>query len=419
MDWLSVLKNNIIHWIEGMGFPLEKAYFAQESLYFLGSFIVFFIFDKLIIYYVMAYVKKIARKSKTRIDDVLFENRVVFYFLRILTVYLWILVLDGIIIHFHLLYQLVFLTLKLYMDYLMVRGFVALFKSANDIYELEQKGRERSIKSYIQVFQLLTILIGVLVAISIVTSKDISYLLTGIGAFAAVLMLIFKDSILGFVGGIQINANDMVRIGDWISVPEANADGTVTDISLTTVKVQNWDKTISTIPTYSLVSNSFRNWRGMEDSGGRRIKRYLNIDLQSIRFCSDAMLTQLKEIRLLHDYLQHKEDELRAYNSKMGIEGDVKNGRHQTNIGVFRAYVEAYLKANSKIHSEMTFLVRQLQSTEKGLPLEIYVFSKIQDWAQYEAIQADIFDHLLAIIPEFKLKVFQNPSGADFRSIIK
>jgi miniconductance mechanosensitive channel len=226
-------------------------------------------------------------------------------------------------------------------------------------------------------------------------------------------MLIFKDSILGFVGGIQINVNDMLRPGDWLSVPNAGADGIVIDISLTTVKIQNWDKTISTIPTYSLVSNSFHNWRGMEESGGRRIKRALNIDLQTIKFLSEERIAELRKIQLIKTYLDKKNEELKKHNEAIGANEGFKNGRHQTNVGLFRAYVVAYLRANSNINFDMTFLVRQLPSTEKGLPLEIYVFSKNQEWAAYEAIQADIFDHLFAIIPEFELRIFQNPSGND------
>ncbi len=418
MEWFSQFSTYLQGLIIDLGFTLKSAIYTVESVYFLFTILIYFIVDSIVVKYVKAYIKKIADKSKTDIDNYLFDNKVFSYFLHILTIYLWLILIDILVVDFVLLHNLVVIVLKLYMDYYMVRGFIAIFNSVNDIYNSRQQDHKKSIKSYIQVFQLLAIVIGVLVAISIIVSKDISFLLTGIGAFAAVLMLIFKDTILGFVGGIQINANNMLELGDWISVPDAGADGVVIDISLTTVKVQNWDKTISTIPTYSLVSNTFHNWRGMEESGGRRIKRYINIDIHSIKFLKDSELDSLKSIRLLSDYLNKKEDELREYNEKLGIKGEFTNGRHQTNIGVFRAYIEMYLMEKKEINTDMTFLVRQLQSTEKGLPLEIYVFSKIQDWADYEAIQADIFDHLFAIIPEFGLTVFQNPSGADIQSLI-
>jgi miniconductance mechanosensitive channel len=244
------------------------------------------------------------------------------------------------------------------------------------------------------------------------------YLLGGLGAFSAVLLLIFKDPILGLVGGIQISANDMVRPGDWIVMNKSGADGVVTDISLTTVKVQNWDKTITTIPTYSLVSESFVNWRGMEESGGRRIKRSINIDMNSVKFASPEQLRKLKKIKLVRNYLDKTEKELKAYNEKNNIDDEVLvNGRRQTNLGIFRAYVAEYLKNNPNINQDMTFLVRQLQPGESGIPIEIYVFSKVQEWGKYEDIQSDIFDHLLATIPEFGLQVFQNPSGADFRRL--
>jgi miniconductance mechanosensitive channel len=211
----------------------------------------------------------------------------------------------------------------------------------------------------------------------------------------------------------------MVKIGDWISMPSHNTDGTILEITLNTVKVQNWDKTIATVPTYALVAESFHNWRGMEDSGGRRIKRSINIDMKSIKFCTNEMLNKFKKIQHLTEYISTKENELKQYNAENNIdETIVVNGRRQTNIGVFRAYIENYLKSLPVIHNEMTFLVRQLQPNEKGLPLEIYVFSRVQEWADYEAIQSDILDHILAVIKEFELDVFQNPTGNDFQKIV-
>jgi len=245
-------------------------------------------------------------------------------------------------------------------------------------------------------------------------------LVGGLGAFSAVLLLVFKDAILGLVAGVQLTANDMLRPGDWISMPKYDADGTVTDITLTTIKVQNWDKTISTVPAYSLFTDSFKNWRGMEESGGRRIKRSINIDMTSVKFCTEPMLEKYKQFQHIIDYVKNTEVEIQKYNSDKRVNTKVVvNGRRQTNIGVFRAYLYAYLQSHPDVRNDMTFLIRQLQPGEYGLPIEIYVFSKVQAWAQYEAIQADIFDHILAVIPEFDLRVFQNPSGGDFKSLIK
>jgi miniconductance mechanosensitive channel len=235
---------------------------------------------------------------------------------------------------------------------------------------------------------------------------------------AAVLILVFRDTILGFVASIQLSANNMVKPGDWIEMPSHNADGTVLDISLNTVKVQNWDKTIATVPTYALVSESFRNWKGMEESGGRRIKRSINIDMNSVCFVDDKMAERFKKIQVLKDYVVNREEEIKKYNEENKIDGSVVvNGRRMTNLGTFRKYVEEYLLQHPKIHNDMTFLVRQLQPDERGLPIEIYVFSNDQAWANYEAIQADIFDHILAVIPQFDLRVFQSPSGRDFQNL--
>ncbi len=261
------------------------------------------------------------------------------------------------------------------------------------------------------------IFLASIVVIALLIGKDPSVLIAGLGALAAVLMLIFKDTLLGFVASIQLSANDMLKVGDWIEMPGHRADGTVLDITLNTVKVQNWDKTISTIPTYAMVSESFTNWRGMEESEGRRIKRAIFIDMYSIRFCTPEMLEHFKKFENLREYVTQKEEEIRKYNEKHGLSpDDLLSARRQTNIGVFRKYLELYLKNNPRINHRMTFIIRQLQSTEKGLPVEIYVFSKEKEWANYEKLQNDIFDHIFAVIPEFGLKIFQSPAGNDMRT---
>lgn len=287
--------------------------------------------------------------------------------------------------------------------------------AVDDMFQSTVHAQGRSIKGYIQLIQIFVFVISAIISISILSDKNISGILAGMSAMAAILLLVFKDSILGFVASIQLSVNEMLKPGDWISMPNHGADGTVIDISLNTVKVQNWDKTITTIPTYALVSGSFNNWSGMQESGGRRIKRSINIDMTSVKFCEGELLAKLKKFHLLKEYLTTKEKEIQEFNMQLNLEhGDVYNGKRQTNLGIFRQYLDAYLRNNPHIHGEMTFLVRHLQPTEKGIPLEIYVFSNDQRWANYESIQADIFDHVLAIIPEFELRIFQSPSGYDF-----
>ncbi|WP_277509644.1 MULTISPECIES: mechanosensitive ion channel domain-containing protein [unclassified Ereboglobus] len=272
------------------------------------------------------------------------------------------------------------------------------------------------LKGVIQAGKLVIALIAAILVLSILLGKSPVYFLSGIGALAAVLMMIFKDAILGFTGGIMLAANKMVSVGDWIEMPSAGADGDVIDVSLTTVKVRNFDNTIVTIPAYSLASGSFKNWRGMSESGGRRIKRSIKVDMKTIRFADEKILEHWRHIELLKPYLDAKQKEIDEENKKKGCDLSVLgNGRCLTNLGTFRAYCEAYLRAHANIHKKMTLMVRQLDPTEKGIPLELYTFTSDVRWVQYEGIQADIFDHLLAIIGEFGLSVYQNPSSEDVR----
>lgn len=295
----------------------------------------------------------------------------------------------------------------------------AFIDAWHTIYNTLPIAKNRHIKGYVQVVKIIIGIIVSLIIISVVFDKEISNVLAGIGAMAAVLILVFKDTILGLVASVQISSNKMLKVGDWISMPSKGADGDVIDITLNTVKVQNFDKTIVTVPTYSLVADSFQNWSGMEESGGRRIKRAINLDMKSVKFLTDDLRKKLLKIQILKDYIISKEEELNNFNLDNKVDNSVLvNGRRLTNIGTFRAYIEAYLRNHPKIHNEMTFLVRQLKPTEAGLPIEIYVFSNDQAWANYESIQADIFDHILAVIPEFDLKVFQNPTGDDFNKLL-
>ena len=299
-----------------------------------------------------------------------------------------------------------------------ILGFLALnslLNIAERIYRRFEISRKFPIRGFIQVVKIILSICAGIFVISIVIGKSPLTLFAGLGAMSAVLMFIFKDSILGLVAGIQLSANQMVARGDWIEVPKFGADGEVLDVALTTVKVRNWDKTITTLPTYALISDSFKNWRGMSQSNVRRIKRSLCIDLQTVKFVDDSLLAKFKEISLLKDYITEKEREVDSWNAERSFnEDNVANARVLTNIGTFRAYVVAYLRNHAQIAQDETVLVRQLQPTEYGLPIEIYVFSKDNRWVEFEAIQSDIFDHFFSVLPEFDLKVFQRPSGSNF-----
>ncbi|PZN29951.1 MAG: mechanosensitive ion channel protein MscS [Proteobacteria bacterium] len=291
-----------------------------------------------------------------------------------------------------------------------------LINAVNRIYEQRnpERARARPIKGYLQLVKIVIFLVAAIMVIAALFNRDPLLLLSGLGAMTAVLMLVFKDTLLSLVASVQLSTHDMLRVGDWISMPQLNADGFVTDISLHTVKVQNWDKTITTIPTWRLISESYKNWRGMFESGGRQIQRSLYIDQTSVRFLTDTERERLRRFVLIRDYLDRKDAEIEAHNERLIAQGaDPVNARRVTNIGTFRAYVQAYIEAHPGIHTEMFRLVRQRQPGPTGLPLEIYCYTAKTAWADYEGIQADIFDHLYAILPEFGLRVFQQPSGAD------
>lgn len=289
---------------------------------------------------------------------------------------------------------------------------------ANLLYQRRPDAAARPIKGYLQVAKIVIFVVAAILTIAALIDRSPLILLSGLGAMAAVLMLVFQDTLLSLVASVQISSNDMVRVGDWIEMPQLNADGDVIDIALHTVKVQNWDKTITTIPTKRLITESFKNWRGMSEFGGRRIRRSLLIDQNSVHFFSAAERDGLHRFDLLRDYLAVKQDELGTWNAQLEKQGrDPVNARRLTNIGTFRIYVERYLRSHSGIHQEMTLLVRQLAPGPGGLPLEIYCFTNTTRWNEYETIQADIFDHLLAIIPEFSLRLFQHPCGADIRGL--
>ncbi len=299
------------------------------------------------------------------------------------------------------------------------RVFDAFLSALHSLYLMRPSKHQTPIKSYIQLGKVIVYVLSGFFIISSLADKSPWYFLSGIGAIMAIILLLFRDTLLSLVASVQLTNNDLIRVGDWIEMPNFGADGDVIDIALNTVRVQNWDKTISVIPTHKFLDHSFRNWRGMQESGGRRIIRSLHFDISSIRFLSHAEIERLSTSNLLKEYIATKMEGVHSYNAKYlkSSKSTLTNGRWLTNIGTFRAYIIEYLKKHPRSHKNLTMLVRQLEATEKGLPLQVYVFTDTTAWAEYEAIQADIFDHLIAVAPEFGLRIFQQPSGNDIKNL--
>ena len=376
------------------------------------SLVAFWITEKIII----KLLTKMLQKTSTQMDDILIKHNVfkrLTYVVPALIFYNFAYAVPQ----FTIMIQRASLTLMAISGLMVINSFL---NSLKDIYKKTKYHERLDINSYLQITKLIINILGSVVIVGIIINKDTTLLLSGLGAMTAVVMLIFKDTILSLVASVQISSNDLFKVGDWIEAPKFGADGDVVDIGLHSVKIQNWDKTISVIPTHKLIDSTFKNWRGMSESGGRRIKRSLFIDINSISLCSPETLEKYKKFELISEYIDRKQKEVSEHNQTNNIDtSELINGRSLTNIGTFRAYIEAYLKNNSLIHKEMTFLIRQLDPTEKGLPMQIYVFSNDIDWVRYEGIQSSIFDHLLAVVPEFGLRIFQNPTGKDFGTIGK
>jgi miniconductance mechanosensitive channel len=368
--------------------------------------------------YLLKVIHRVTEKTSNKWDDALMQARVFHRFLRIIPLTFILLCLErGMPDSLVLLKRMVF-ALVIFVG---ARAVEAFLNAVADIYRAQPGTNRKPIRPLIQSLIIILYLFASIYIISVLINKQPWHLFTLLGGLTAVTMLVFKDTILGFVAGIQIGAYDMVREGDWIEMPKYGADGDVIEVTVNTVKVRNWDKTISTIPTYSLIADSFKNWRGMSESGGRRIKRSINIDMNTVRFADEAMLERFRGMELLRNYVETKQAEIDSVNAQLGMDlsATTLNGRRQTNLGIFRAYLLEYLRNHPQIHQGMTFLVRHLQPTAQGLPIEIYVFSSDQIWASYEAIQADIFDHVIAALPEFGLRAFQQPSGADLAGLAR
>jgi miniconductance mechanosensitive channel len=362
----------------------------------------------------MKIVHKIIIKSKVTWDDYMIKRNVISSLVPIPA----LLFLYQFTSYFHYSGKFLAKLVSSLVIVVMLIFFNNLLTALNDIYKRLEISRGKSIKGFIQVFMIILYILGFLIIVSIFINTNPLVLISGLGAMTAVLMLIFKDTILSFVASVRITTSDIIKIGDWLEVPKFGADGDVVDISLYNIQIQNWDKTITNIPTYKLIDDSFKNWRGMQEAGGRRIMRKIVLDISSVKFCDDQMLAKFEKIHYLKDYIEQKKQELADYNQKHNIDDSVLvNGRRMTNLGTFRAYVANYLKHHPYVHKDLIFLIRQLEAEKDGIPLQIYVFVNQTAWVKYEDIQSDIFDHLLAVVPEFGLRIFQNPSSYNFEKI--
>ena len=384
-----------------------------------GIVLICYLAVKLFRHLVTPALQRISAQTRTMWDDHLFDDKVLHAACRLIPPVLLSLLLPLAFGDDPSLLKLLHKGCSIYLIVVTIALLNTFLSALYDISNKPETLRDRPLKGIYQMLKLVTVSVGIVLIIGILIDRNATSILAGLGASAAVLMLIFKDSILGLVAGVQLSANDMLRPGDWITMSKYGADGYVIEVTLTTVKVQNFDKTITTIPPYALVSDSFQNWRGMRESGGRRVKRSINIDMNSVKFCTPEMLDKYRKIRLLKDYVEHTEAVIEEYNKEHHIDNSILvNGRRQTNLGVFRAYLTAYLKSLPDVNQELVCMVRQLQPTDHGIPMELYFFCAIKDWIPYEGVQADVFDHVLAIIPEFDLQVFQSPSGRDFQRVL-
>ena len=378
----------------------------SESIAILSLLIVGFLIFLILKFLIKKTVYVIIKRTPSKYDDLLIKNKVLLRICLLIPAIMIKYYADDAMPDFPDAMAVIIKIAKIYEIVVYTSVLISLVNTAHDLYNSFESSKMKPIEGLIQVIKGVLYAVCVLLITAFLLGKSIGTIVIGLGTFSAVLMLIFQDSIKGFVGSIQLSINDMLRIGDWIVV--GPADGTVLEINLTTVKVQNWDNTITTVPTYTMISSPFTNWRGMSESGGRRIARSLNIDVNTIHYCTPEMIERYKQYALVKDYITQKEEEIKEYNKANGIDtSEIINGRQQTNLGIFRAYIKAYINNNPKLNHNLTMMVRQLQPTEFGVPLQIYAFSSDKQWLNYEEIQSDIFDHVIAAAAMFDLKIYQ------------
>ena len=396
---METINNELMMWLQQLGVAEGVLLVVQRIVVVMGILLIAYVLDLICRKVVMPGVRKVTAKTQSTWDDYLLSDEVmtnVCHLIPPIVVY--------VLIPFAFPYEPNFLSLILkictiYITVVVMKLICAFLTSLYTISSEHEKLKNHSMKGFYQMLKLIVVCIGVIIIISELISKDPIAILTGLGAGTAILMMVFQDTIKGLVAGIQLTANDMVRPGDWISMPKYGADGDVMEVSLTTVKVRNWDKTITTVPPYALVNDSFQNWRGMFDIGGRRVKRSIHIDMNTVRFCT--------------------EEELAHFKQQPWMEGFEETGKEEVNLYLFRHYLDYYLRHHPKVNQDMIMLVRQLQPTEHGMPIELYFFSANTAWVKYEALQAEVFDHVLAVVHRFGLKVFQSPTGLDLQSLAK
>ena len=411
--YITILEN----FLSGIGLGNKASSYTAEVIsgitLLLSAIVIFYLSVVIIRKTIYVFIKN----NNSERDDILIKNKVFKRLCLLIPAYIIRLNIEAAIPTFHILSSTIVLFTKVY-EVIYSQVLDSILTTLNDIYNTYEISKSKPIKGFTQVLKTIIYIICFLLVIAILTQKQLSNILIGLGTLSAVLMLVFKDPILGFVGGLQLTVNDMLRIGDWIVMEKSKADGEVLEIGLTSVKVQNWDMTITTIPTYSLISDSFTNWRGMENSGGRRIARSFVIDADTVKFCTQEMLERYKKYQLVTKYIIEKEKEIEEYNKLHKIDdSNLVNGRRQTNIGIFRAYLTEYLSNCPYINKDMTFMVRQLAPTEFGIPMQIYAFSSNKAWIKYENIQSDIFDHVFAVVQMFDLKIYQKPSSNTLENI--
>jgi miniconductance mechanosensitive channel len=405
--------------INNTGISAENAQIVKVAILFFAMIVVALLLWWIGQWVINKFVKRIVLKTTTAWDDVLLENGVFKKLGHIIPISVISSLTPVVFTDYPGYIPIIENITSILMVIFIIRLAVALINSVGGFFALSPKFEDKPIGSFTQLAKIILWSVGIVILISLLIGKNPLALFTALGAVSAVLLLIFKDTILGFMASIQLAINDMVRIGDWVSMPKYGADGNVIEINLTTIKVKNWDNTVSTVPTYAFVNDSFTNYRSMEEGGGRRIMRSIYFKIASVKFCDEEMLERYSKLSLVREHIKTKSNEIEEYNQQRQIETgtSIANGRRMTNLGVFRAYLLAYIKQNPNINLDMTCMVRQLQADEKGVPLQVYCFSKEKAWVKYEIIQGDIFDHVLATVPQFDLEVFEIPASADVRAL--
>jgi miniconductance mechanosensitive channel len=414
------LSDHLREFLLGHGIYGDVMYRMHFVLGLLGLAAVCFLIWAISRLIIITFVKRVVTKTKAEWDDQLFNFKVFRSLALILIAIIITSAVPDVFRDYPKWGKIALIVSKIYIVLSVMFAVNSILNAIVAILESTDRYRDKPVRSYKQVTKIVFYLVGFVMILAIVLNQSPLYIFTGFGAVTAIMLLIFRDPILGFVASVQMSAVDLVRIGDWITVEKYGADGEVMEINLTTIKVRNWDMTVTIVPSYAIVSESFKNWRGMEESEGRRIKRHINIKISSVKFCDDRLYNRLLKIERIRDYLQTKQQEIEQFNTETAVDKTVLvNGRHMTNIGIFRVYAESYLQQNPLINKNMTFMVRQLQPTENGLPIEVYAFSVEKELEKFEVVAADIFDHLLAAVPYFDLEIFQSPSGSDMRAALR